>query len=588
MVSGAIFRRELDSAARGGRSHWVRSVAAVAITLGTYASAGEPIRLAWTTTDGVSTPARLALVAERTFTSFADAQLVVVVLLVPLLVAGSVAEERARGTLSLLLGGRLSAAEIVGEKLAARLILALAPMVAGLPMLALVARLGGVEPGRVATSHGGTIAAAWCAGSVALLVSVHSRSAVGAVVGAYAACLAWIGAPVWLFFLVREWGGLAALKQRLGPIAARLARVSPLSTRYPAEIWGPRARTPAAWPGMIAEVSAWEAALGLILVAVAAWRLRPADRRASDRRPGRVRSWLARVAGLRGRPRPGCGDDPIAWKERHAPESAGLARLVVLATLALVVQSAIFHLRHNGVAIRMAMDEAFEFGLDPGEWGRNRGYRNGINNLLCEAATMAYVAALAASAIVAAASVAGERARGTWDALRSTPLDRGAILRAKMWGAAGSARLPLILVAFFFLAGAAITSMHPVGLVLGLVGVPAFVWLGLAVGTYVSVRSKDATRAILRTALILGAVNFGPALILFPFFGMAVGMMFCTPAWILLMVMSRMRFVSILQSAPYQPRLWGFLAMGVGVVVAHAVAARLLTRAAVRRVEDMG
>ena len=41
------------------------------------------------------------------------------------------------------------------------------------------------------------------------------------------------------------------------------------------------------------------------------------------------------------------GDDPVRWKEFHAPESAGPARMVVLVGLGLVAHMTIFDLRFN-------------------------------------------------------------------------------------------------------------------------------------------------------------------------------------------------------------------------------------------------
>lgn len=83
---------------------------------------------------------------------------------------------------------------------------------------------------------------------------------------------------------------------------------------------------------------------------------------------------------------------------------------------------------------------------------------------------------------------------GTWEGLLATPLDRALILRAKLFDAAWAVRVPLGMIAFLYLAAVASTAMHPLGFVIAVAGVSAFLWFAIALGTYVSLRSRDATR----------------------------------------------------------------------------------------------
>lgn len=577
MTLGPIFSREMDAAARGRRLYAVRALAAAAI--GGYVArelsrdwsrglAGTPGRLAW-----------LALVAFR---SFVEAQFFVVMVLVPALVAGAVAEEKARGTLGLLLASRLSSAEIVGGKLAARLLLGMVLVVAGLPVLALVGMLGGIDPSLVLLAYGMTIGSAWMAAALAMLASVHARSAAGATVGAYAAMGVWLVLPV---FLVRQIGPPPGPIDWLRPALTTLARSSTMSLMYPREIWG---GAPAASPGRFAEMVALQAGMGLAVFALTAWRLRPVERArlgAGPARRWRVRT--SRAFGLGAGPRPPVDDDPMRWKERHAPEAAWVARLVVLLTMAAIACGMVLMLwiylasSHDNLDYQ-AMAELFEHGLDVGPGGRNAAHRNGLNYTFTGAAAILYTASMVASAVLAASGVAGERGRDTWTALLCTPLDRASIVRAKMLGAVWAVRVPMGMIAFFYLLGLVSTTMHPVGFGLGLAAVGSFVWMGVALGTYVSIRSKDATRAIGRTVAILVAINLAPALGMAAGFG--VGLIFCTPMLMTELPISRMRFAMLGQMVRIEPSSWLIVAAALGVVAGHAVAAWLLTRASARRV----
>ena len=590
--AGPVFRRELGSAARGPGLYLWRAL--VVAALAAYVGLHPGLRREFSGPD-LATPGRLAGLAHEVFRIFTNAQMVVVLAVVPLLVAGSIAEEKARGTLGLILAGRLGSAEIVADKLAARMLTVVVLILAGLPALALIGLLGGVDPTRLAMTYLGTLAAAWFAAALSMLVSVHARSASGAIVGAYAAMLAWIVAPVWFAAWLGQ-PGFPGFVARVLPVARELARTSPLSIQSPREVWGGWLTTPAGWTRMMVEMASLQAIGGLILFALAAWRLRPVYRAQVGTGPAKRRGWLGRLLGLRGRSKPPCGDDPIAWKERYAPESAWLARLVLLASLALVVHSSVNDALYNIDGLYnphhrekfYAFDEMFNYGNDIGPWGADGVQRAGLNYQLCESAAILTFAALVAVAVLSASGVAGERARGTWEGLLSTPLDRRAILRAKIWGSVRAVRPLLFLAGFFYLISLAATALHPVGFVLGVVVVATFVWFAAALGTYVSLRSRNANQAIGRTVLILAAIDLGPAAILFPLVGPAAGMAI-SPMLAMSLPISRMHFLTLSRVIRVEPGAIVALLIALGVVLARAVAAWFLTRAALRRVErDQG
>ena len=582
---GPVFRRELGSAARGRWLYLIRALAAGSLAF--YVGASGPLREGMAE-GGDWSVKQVAEMAARAFRSFESSQFVLVLALAPLLVAGSVAEEKARGTLGLILAGRLGSLEIVADKLAARLLMVLVLVVAGLPVLALIGLLGGVDPGELLMVYGLTLSSAWFSASLSMLVSVHARSASGAIVGAYAAGFAWFVLSVW-FAAWLGTTGPPGFEAWLRAVAREVARSSPLSFLWARDLWGNWVFTLRGRDQMIQEMAGLQMLGGLGLLALAAWRLRPVYRAQVGGARGNRLGWLARVAGLKGRSRPPCGDDAMAWKERHAPESAWLARLALLVGLALVAQAIRFHFFMYPQPLDLAFDELFTYGLDLGPWGSHGGYRNNLNHLLCEQAAILFGASLMASTILSASSIAGERARGTWSGLLGTPLDRRGILRTKMWGAVRPVRVLLGLMLVFYLASMAATALHPVGFVLVLTAAAASLWSAVALGTWVSAQSKNAGQAIGRTVVLLLAVNSVPPLALYPFVG-ELSVVLSTPVLLALTPISWMQIhlmthPSLNRAIPNEPSAGLLLLLVSGAIVAHAVGAWLLTRAAARRIE---
>jgi len=302
MSPGPIFRRELDAAARGRWLYGTRAGAASAIAA--YVGSRPELLRGWSG-DAALSAGEIAGIASRAFEAFGDAQLVGVLAMVPALVAG----ESARGTLGLLLASRIGAAGVVGGKLVAGLLVVGVLILAGLPVVALFGMLGGVDPARALASYGGTVAAAWFVAALAMLVSVHARSAAGAVAGAYAAMLGWIVLPIWL---VRRLGppGTPSPMAWLGPIAREVARSSPLSVRFPMEVWGRWATVPAGWSWMVGETAALQASFGF---ALAAWRPGGSGRPTG---PGSTRGRRGSGGGSRGRRGSGGGPGPPAATTR--------------------------------------------------------------------------------------------------------------------------------------------------------------------------------------------------------------------------------------------------------------------------------
>ncbi len=129
--------------------------------------------------------------AEEMFTTFAVVQLITILVLIPALFGGAIADEKQRKTLHYLMASQLSSFEIVVDKVLGR-----APHVAvflavGLPVVCLLGLFGGVAPESVAIAYVGTFSTASMAVAMTVLLSTLARKVRQAVLVAYILLLAW-------------------------------------------------------------------------------------------------------------------------------------------------------------------------------------------------------------------------------------------------------------------------------------------------------------------------------------------------------------------------------------------------------------
>src|SRR4051794_7774417 len=178
---GPVFAYETVRLARQGRVVVLRCLYALAVLAALYAvfpAEREVPR------------ADVGRFSQRFAEEFSHAYLVIqavaLTLLTPIYVAGAVSDEKEKRSLDFLLAAPLSSFEIVGGKLAARLVNLFGGLLAGLPILALTQLWGGVD---LLTILSGTAATAFqvlSLGAFAILCSVGARRTVHAVVIAYA------------------------------------------------------------------------------------------------------------------------------------------------------------------------------------------------------------------------------------------------------------------------------------------------------------------------------------------------------------------------------------------------------------------
>jgi hypothetical protein len=252
----------------------------------------------------------LPQLADLVFLELTWAQGLAVLLLVPGLVAGSIAEEDRRGTMLDLLATPLSSGAIVLGKLVARLVHVGVAVGVGLPVVVPLGLLWSLDPVIVAHAYAMFLALTLFAGSLSLLVSVIVRSPRRAIPAAYLLVGSWLLLPVWYapiagligwpfswLRVLNDW----ILQGHPNEAAMYLWQIPAARLFYPPNLtW--------AWSGFLKtlpRVVGLQAACSALFLLLAARCLRPL----------RLGLWGRRDRELAVSSRPAIGDDPMLWKE---------------------------------------------------------------------------------------------------------------------------------------------------------------------------------------------------------------------------------------------------------------------------------
>jgi len=351
-----------------------------------------------------------------------EAMLVTAALLVgQALLAGTLAGDKARSTLGLLLTTRVSPREIVVGRLAGRLCVVGVLLAAGLPALVWLAALYGLGLGSHLTLVALPAAVSFGGGGLALAVSAVARRARDALLMVYLFEIVLLLAPVLSGSFsagLREW-------------------IDPLN---PYHAIGPLSELDEIGPAM-ATIGLW-LILGVAGCAWAAWRLRPAYLSDAD---GRRRWRLFRPARL-----PALRDRPMLWKELYVEQGEGFGRFVKwVGILAVVV--------YAGGAIVLA-------GLLVRDWWlqgeTSRWAAAPLQEWLGVSWLMAWIFEWAVG-LRAAAAITAERQRGTWDLLLTTPLEGRDMVLAKIYGSIHALRGFFAAVVIAWLAGLVCGALPP-------------------------------------------------------------------------------------------------------------------------------
>jgi ABC-type transport system involved in multi-copper enzyme maturation permease subunit len=518
MLPGPVFQVELITASRRRRYYFFRVCYALALLILIWqVYSNSP---GYSGGPQVYSPTRMSQLAKDCFEGFTWIQGITVLFLTPAFFSGVIADERQRKTLHYLLASQLTGSEIVLGKLMARFLHVAVILALGLPVMSLLSLFGGIDPWEVALTCLGTFTTALMIAAISVAVSAVSKRPRDAIVSSYLISAIWLFGPLLFWMLVRSnWAALAAA---IEPIVRILIASTPFGL---ADGPGLTTMTKNYWANF-----AWMVGLQLLIasliVGMATVRLRPSFRNEGARR---------RILGTRLRvPRPdrvrlrsGCGDDPMIWKERHGVRMGRLARgATIVVAIGILVGLAWALYEWTPSAFEELLTYGYGYSFD------NDG-ANGLNGVVRGFSVTFYVLVALGVASAAAAGVAGEKEQDTWISLISTDLSGEEILRAKMFGPIWSVRWFIGCLILLLIFGLVLGALHPFGLIAVLSELAIYLWFAAALGTFMSLRCRNTTRALAWTIGIMIFLNGGYLFLLMLFYSDSPAVLFaCSPATI--------------------------------------------------------
>ena len=508
MLMGPIFRAELLRTARRRRYYVLRFVYGAILLLLFWSGYEATFAGAQT-----ATIAAVARFAEPTFLTFAIAQFVTVLVMIPALFGGTIADEKQRKTLHYLMASQLSSAEIMLDKVLGRLPHLGVFLAMGLPIVSILGLIGGVPPEYVVIVFIGTASTCTFAVALTVLVSTLARGVRQAVLAAYVLLVAWLLVPSFLeLFGSRLYAGAY---QWIRPVNTWLVVTSPFGLIVNVLI---RARPRLILWSVMTDF-AWMVGLQLgcaaLFLFLAVWCLRPVFRR-QEEIPAR-RTWFGGSQARRRRPRwldrPECGNDAVLWKERYFAPADIFTKLVLLpAIVCVTLPLALITEVQGGVG-----QIIFDF------WQHGLGATRFVRENLAWALRLdvAWYAAfwLLAVAGASASSVTIEREEDTWISLTATPLTGWQILRAKVLGAIWNQRGFGAVLVFLWSATLLTGAVNPLAVLASIALVGMLSWLVAAVGIYFSLHATSTSRALVSTILALCLINGYPVILILWFRG---------------------------------------------------------------------
>lgn len=501
MFSSPMFHYEYQAATRKRRPFVFRTVVAVVLGLVTVLIG----LLVFKAHSGQGGPDEVLLFGRSVFITTFGTELLFMVFFVPAFVAGSIAEERARDTLPLLLLSRLTRIEIVLTKTTARWLPTLSLILTGLPVLAASAWVAGLEV-QLSLALLVLLSSSALMATLAILASTVRELAAPARTQATFWCLGWLILPPILSIMpirtTNLWGILLA---ELKALCALIAPSSPLSLA-----------TDRSWyfrPGSVslqarvAPMIGLQALFGLVALGFTVSRLKVRETNPN---------WVDPTQGHR----PPCSDDPIYWREYELPMRQGSGSLTVLRLRyvliiikAILINVLILLTTLLALAIPIGLTVAtMYYGVAAFKELRQYGMAGPFVdrthfNFLVRATTglIALIPSLNQTSLVGT-RIKSERDKKTWDALLTTPLGGREILWSKtrvVQAALWPARPLLVIWALGLTCGVVV----PLGVLLAAIDLFLLTWALLALAFYSSIRpdptSVVSSRSVIITLILL-------------------------------------------------------------------------------------
>jgi ABC-type transport system involved in multi-copper enzyme maturation permease subunit len=463
---GPVFAFESLTAARRWQVYALRAVYVGLLLAGLTLTWGPSDR----TIHGLAEAADIAGVFYRTVIAV---QLMVVLLAAPAATASAICVDKARGTLLHTFITDLTDREIVLGKLAARLVPVLSLLACGLPVLALLSFLGGIDLAAALGAEIVTAGTAVVCCSLALLASVWARKTHQALLVSYTLVGLWVAAVpvVAILTIVRPTGTVPELI---------LIMSNPIFAAFAIDFLAPF------WPVGLLEQSAFLVvallfAAGLLSLAVR--RLRPTVL-AQASRPVKAKQPDAPARLVDYLPGPSLDGNAVLWREWHRKRPSrwtgrfwtAYAAVSTLASLYVLGAYYVWTGDYHGIHVVAAQVNAWQVSIG-----------------------------LLLLAVSAATTLAEERDRGSLEVILATPLATREIVWGKWWGT--FAMVPrLAILPIWVSTGAAMVSDGGFGAVL-MIGLilayaAAITSAGLALATWVPRLGRVISMTVLAYVLV--------------------------------------------------------------------------------------
>lgn len=506
MLLGPVFRAELIRTARRKRYYAARfgyGLALLFLIVVSYSELEDETRVSY----GKPLISVIAAFALRTFVFFSLLQAVTILLFVPAIFGGVIADETQRKTIHYLMASRLSSSEIVLDKLLARLLHVGVVVLVGLPVMSLLSLFGGVPWDYVAAAYSGTATITFFTAALATLASTFSRRVGRAVLVAYLLVAAWLVVPL------AARGFVAFVFPNAAPWFDTFN--NPILATNPVDLAfdglgrrmmrGPRTPLIDRFLMMLR----LQAAAGVLFLTLAVLLLRPMFRR-FEAEPRRLTWFRAGRKRPRWLSRPACGKDAVLWKERHFARTDIVTKLIVLPAIIVLTVGVVLFGELDALVL-LAIRAFWENGYH-GQAAAAVRLNDGLRIV-----TPVYLALwLLAVAGASASSIAIEREEDTWVSLVSTPLSGWQIIRGKMVGALWGLRGFGVLMGLLWVVGLVLGGVHPLGFALTLLVVAVLTAAVAALGVDTSLGERGTSRALTKTLVTLVILNGGYYVVAIP------------------------------------------------------------------------
>ncbi len=446
-----------------------------------------------------------SVLAMSFFETFMLVQLIAVTILTPAYVAGSISEEKDRKTLEFLLATDLRNREIVLSKVGSRLANLTLFVLTGLPMLALIQFLGGVDPNLVLSGFAATGLTMLGLGGISILNSVQFKRPRDAIAITYLFIIAYL-AMATTGYIIGQAGGFGSFDfplwfgsdpPRFGDVVKVLNSGNVIVVIGKVAEAGYKGSLATDLPVLLANYALFHGVLFVGCVFLAIVRLRKVALRQAF---GSVRK------AARHKWRSGVGDQPMPWKEISVEGGLRLNWMAAIVLILLVIFSMSFGviMTFNAVldffAVRPLGNRFFDYSRQMNVWVRIAGPCVGYLTIL-------------AVAVRASTAIGSERDKQTFDTLLTSPLSSGAILWAKFVGSLLSIRLAWLWLGAIWGLGVLTGGLHILALPLVLVSWIVFASFFAGLGLWFSMVARTTTRATVYTILTTIGLSFGHYLI---------------------------------------------------------------------------